>query len=172
MWNYEVEADQGQVGSLVYCPTNCLCCFGNWKFLIRPFLKELAIVLVTVFPAPSRMWHIVGVQCLLSEYIYSLCRILCRDLRESLGRVKKLSILNFTQAHSKHQGFGLCWYYVAIWIHHMPSKGTNTCLYASFLFLFFFLHLYILSKSYRWVIPLLALSFGPGYSLGWVDLKW
>lgn len=57
------------------------------------------------------------------------------------------------------RGFGLWWYYVDIlWIHHILSKGTNIVYFC------------ILSKSYNpftWAIPLSALSFGLGYSLGW-----
>lgn len=98
-----------------------LCCFGNWKFLIRPFLKEIAILLIIVFPAPSSMWHIVGVQCLLSEYMQSLPKLLCRYPRESLGRVKKLSILTFSTGHSKHQGI---WVVVILCGYIMDSSYT------------------------------------------------
>lgn len=43
----------------------------------------------------SSIWHIVGAQCLLNEYMHSLPKILYRDPREGLEKVKKLSLLNF-----------------------------------------------------------------------------
>lgn len=89
-------------------------------------LKELAVLLFipsTVFIT----WHIVGTDV----YWMGVCslslslKILCRDPREDLEKVKKLS--NFCLGR-----LGSWWWYMSIlWIHCTASEGTNICLYVS-----------------------------------------
>lgn len=91
---------QGQLRGRQTASGMLSCCLfpyasGNWGLGTSSFLKEAVVLLITIPSAISSTWHIVGAQCLLNKYIHSLPRILFKDPREGLEKVRKLSILNF-----------------------------------------------------------------------------